>query len=418
MRITRIDIDNYKAIEHLSLDLTEGFNVFVGNNGDGKSSVLQAINILLSWLAARIKNPKGNGLRIEQKDIRHGADACLLQMTVEHCGTKVFWKLYQQSERVRRKTEIKTNLVQLNAFANRLVNDSREEHIDWPVFTYYGVNRSVIDVPHKRMPSAGMEYLSLYDKQEKGSGVDLKSFFNWFRNTQDEENYALRYEGSDHLNPHLQAIRKTTETILPGYSKLKVRLRPLRFEMEKNGEPFPFEQFSDGEKCYLALVMDMARRLSVANADLQTEQARGVFLVDEIDLHLHLSWQIDVVDRLKAAFPNCQFIVTTHSPMILTNIGQGAEDSLYIMEGGTCRKRMSSSYGLTLEDNALANLNVPGVRNKAVQKMIDDAFEELVLNHPDMEKVSQQIASLQEIIPSDPILARIKLEKTKKMLHA
>jgi predicted ATP-binding protein involved in virulence len=78
---------------------------------------------------------------------------------------------------------------------------------------------------------------------------------------------------------------------------------------------------SDGEKCLLAMVGDLARRLAIANPDYPDAlQGEAIVLIDEIELHLHPSWQRNIIPALKRTFPKCQFIITTHSPQVLSYI--------------------------------------------------------------------------------------------------
>jgi predicted ATP-binding protein involved in virulence len=91
--------------------------------------------------------------------------------------------------------------------------------------------------------------------------------------------------------------------------------------VEKQGITLSINQLSDGEKCLLAMVGDLARRLAIANPELKNPLiGEGVVLIDEIELHLHPKWQHSIVKRLTQTFKNCQFIITTHSPMVITNI--------------------------------------------------------------------------------------------------
>ena len=81
------------------------------------------------------------------------------------------------------------------------------------------------------------------------------------------------------------------------------------------------DQLSDGEKCLLAMAGDLGRRLALANPQLGDPlSAEAVVLIDEIELHLHPGWQRMVVERLRQTFPHCQFILTTHSPQVLSQI--------------------------------------------------------------------------------------------------
>ena len=90
----------------------------------------------------------------------------------------------------------------------------------------------------------------------------------------------------------------------------------------KEGAALAADQLSSGEKLLFALVADIGRRLITANphSTKPLEEGSGIVLIDEIDLHLHPIWQRKVVGKLQAIFPNVQFVVTTHSPLVLSNI--------------------------------------------------------------------------------------------------
>jgi predicted ATP-binding protein involved in virulence len=114
----------------------------------------------------------------------------------------------------------------------------------------------------------------------------------------------------------------------------------------KQGQELIVNQLSDGEKCLLALAGDLARRLAIANPGLADPlQGSGVVLIDEIELHLHPAWQRKVIPALTDTFRNCQFIVTTHSPQVLSQV---KPDGIYILERtdeGMVAMRPESSYG-------------------------------------------------------------------------
>jgi predicted ATP-binding protein involved in virulence len=80
-----------------------------------------------------------------------------------------------------------------------------------------------------------------------------------------------------------------------------------------------FNQLSQGEKS-LILVGDIARRLAMMNPKLDNPLlGKGIILIDEIDMHLHPQWQRSIIQRLQTTFPNCQFILTTHSPLVISD---------------------------------------------------------------------------------------------------
>ena len=105
-------------------------------------------------------------------------------------------------------------------------------------------------------------------------------------------------------------------------TNIKVARKPrLRMKVEKNGINLDVSQLSDGEKCTMTLFGDLARRLCIANPRLDDPlKGDGVVLIDEIELHMHPSWQRMVLPKLQETFPNIQFIITTHSPIVLSEV--------------------------------------------------------------------------------------------------
>lgn len=110
--------------------------------------------------------------------------------------------------------------------------------------------------------------------------------------------------------------------MIPGYNNLRIKLNPSRMIITNgNGENLRIEQLSGGYKAVLSMVADIAKRLAMANPNSKNPlQEEAVILIDELDLHLHPRWQKSIVSDLKRTFPNCQFIVTTHSPFIVQSL--------------------------------------------------------------------------------------------------
>src|SRR5262249_1605382 len=138
---------------------------------------------------------------------------------------------------------------------------------------------------------------------------------------------------------------------VPEFTNLRIEEHPtLRFIVEKNGMPLALDQLSDGERGLLAVIFDITRRLAIANPELDDPIAEGkaIVLIDEIELHLHPTWQRQVLRRLRNTFKSCQFIVTTHSPQV---IGQVWPRCLHLLEHSEQDKRIvvhhtSQSFGM------------------------------------------------------------------------
>jgi hypothetical protein len=125
-------------------------------------------------------------------------------------------------------------------------------------------------------------------------------------------------------NPAVAAIGTALATFLDGFANLRVQESPPRLLVDKAGVPLGLSQLSDGERSFLALVCDLGRRLALANPTLEDPlRGGGVVLIDELELHLHPRWQREVGDKLRATFPNVQFIAATHSPFVIQSLRPG-----------------------------------------------------------------------------------------------
>ena len=174
-------------------------------------------------------------------------------------------------------------------------------------------------------------------------------------------------------------------------------------EIKKNGKRLTIDQLSDGEKCLMAMVGDLARRMAIANPVRENPlDGDGVVLIDEIDLHLHPKWQHIVVSRLVEVFPNCQFIISTHSPHVITHVHP---DNLYVLkqtEAGAIAERPSESYGKTV-DRVLEDLmGLATTRPDKVTKSLQELYELISLGQLDQAK--QLLAEMTGEVDGDPDL--------------
>ncbi len=121
--------------------------------------------------------------------------------------------------------------------------------------------------------------------------------------------------------------------------------KPLAMKVKKEGRYLKINQLSDGEKCTIALFGDLARRLALANPQLDNPlNGQGVVLIDELDLHMHTSWQRKVMHVLKKTFPNIQFIITTHSPQILGELDDACNLFYMLREDGKVKFQKYKSF--------------------------------------------------------------------------
>ena len=204
---------------------------------------------------------------------------------------------------------------------------------------------------------------------------------------------------------HLQVLRSAVDSFLPTYKNLRPADEKSSGLLINQGEiALDVDQLSDGERGVLALVLDLARRLSQANPSLGAPLSEGhaVVLIDEIDLHLHPKWQRDIVHKLTAIFPQCQFIATTHSPQV---IGEVENDRIHIIADGEVYSP-THSFGVD-SSRVLEEIMDSPPRTTEVEALLKKVSQEVGKQR--YEHARQSLAQLVELLgKDDPEVTRIR----------
>ncbi len=217
----------------------------------------------------------------------------------------------------------------------------------------------------------------------------------------------------------MEAVRKALELALPEYGNLHIQRSPRAILVTKQGEDFRFEQLSDGEKCYFTLIADIARRIAMANPDHHNPlQCEGIVLIDEVDLHLHPLWQQAVIDNLTHAFPKVQFVLSTHSPFVISSTKVNVNEKIIAFDNGMPSPMEESMYGATVDDVLLRLFKLGTLRNAEVQQHIEKTWKILENPHYCQKELDETLNWLKtNLSPSDMEFAHIALEiaRLKKM---
>ncbi|WP_426136216.1 AAA family ATPase [Pseudomonas sp. PWP3-1b2] len=409
--------------------------VFVGNNGAGKTTILKSLATSLSWLVGRIRTDNGGGSPIQEDVVTNGESFASIDIKVSGIShpqasksTIYSWTLARalrgHKSKVNSSLTKLTELAELYRFHIGLTDDTGS----LPLVVFYPVERSVLDVPlTTRKSERPFDQFDGYENALSG-GVDFGRFFEWFRDREDTENeqgisttvmeQLKKISGSDerlaselksmHLasrDPQLSAVRSAVKKFMPDFSNLRVQRKPrLHMAIDKLGKTLNVSQLSQGEKSLMALVGDIARRLAIMNPSLKNPlKGEGIVLIDEVDLHLHPKWQRSLIQQLTATFPNCQFILTTHSPLVISD----TKDVLcYVLDDGELKER-DGLYGLDA-NQVLLDVMDTDVRNSKVQGRLDRLLELL------QDKKLKEAKSLFEELSTE--LAPGHMELTKAAL--
>lgn len=416
--------------------------VIVGNNGAGKTTLLKSLATSLSWLVARIRSEKGNGNHIAQEDIRNGASVGLIMTAVvdhslvntEHSSVEpeeILFNWGLARARQGRKTEVHSELAESSRLADHYRTQlTANDKASLPLIAYYPVERSVLEIPLKIRTKHTFDQLDGYDNS-LNRGVDFRRFFEWFREREDSENETgisdtALAEISEKFGPdsdvwktlsklkassrdrQLTAVRSAIAAFMPGFTNLRVQRKPrLHMAIDKDGVTLNVAQLSQGEKSMMALVGDIARRLAMMNQSLDNPlHGDGIVLIDEVDLHLHPRWQRSLIRQLSETFPNCQFVLTTHSPLVISD----AKDVLvYVLNDGEIHEH-NGLYGLDANQVLLEVMDTD-IRNSEVQKRLNALLERL--QDGDLETAQKLFAELAEELPD----GHIELAKAALLLR-
>jgi predicted ATP-binding protein involved in virulence len=356
MRVKHLKITSFRGIDDLTLEFHETEpTVFIGINGVGKSSILDCLSILLSYFIELIQHPPSMRRLLKSRqdirtrrwfskqDVKNGRSDTSNEITISLGLHKATWSLTTTQTGRRKDTRDNPALASVVEEISSQWRSSPEANV--PLVIYYPVNRAVLDIPLEIPEEHLFTQMDTYDQALTGIQIGFGRFFQWFRALEDLENEERR-DDYDYRNRQLEAVRRAIYSLLPGFSNLRVRRSPLRMTVTKQGQELIVNQLSDGEKCLLAMVGDLARRLAIANPGLSDPlQGSGVVLIDEIELHLHPTWQRAIIPALARTFPNCQFIVTTHSPQVISEV---KPEGIYILEStsdGIIARLPESSFG-------------------------------------------------------------------------
>ena len=421
MRIKDLSIENVRLFDgdrqKLVFDPNKNITAILGNNGSGKSTLLDTISVMLSSFVSVF--PGMGEKQFADTDIHidgnKRADYLLVGMNLEDGnGDGISMMRSRKGNAKSPQPELK----EIKTYAEQLKNDIEAGNSDvkLPIIAYYGTGRGNIKAPEKkrsfqRTYSRWDCYLDTLDP-----ATNFKRFFAWYDTMEDEERREKeRRQSFEYRSPVLQAVRRAINIFASSaeqgkrFKDPRIETKPLRFvldECSENGQvvrELRLEQFSDGYKIIIAMVADIASRMAEANPDMENPlDSPGIVLIDEIDLHLHPRWQQSILRQLKETFRNVQFVVSTHSPIVLL----GALDIVQIvrLDGQhieSCIQRDYSSYDV----NQLLLSQLFGLDNvltpETAQMM--KRREELLLKQELTEEEGQELKDLERQADRIPI---------------
>ena len=407
MIVTSLKLANVRAIKAAEFRFQPGFNLIVGVNGVGKTSVLDSLCVCLSAFVKRANRRRGPVEAFMLDDIRVGADA----LTVECSGRigsaehqYVIHKPREASAPQKSKVGMPREQVHNTRKWGEFLGMGPVPVVGWrpggrPLAVLFSTKRAVPSrrTPSKTVTAGGTKaaFSEAFAKRE----LRIGEIAHWMRVQE-----ALRSE-RPLAGRALGAFEDAIVRFLPGYAHLRTddSERP-GLLIDRGRSTVAVQQMSDGERGVLALVLDLTRRLFQANPELKDPVAdsEAVVLIDELELHLHPQWQRQVVRKLEMTFPHCQFIATTHSPQV---VGEVPHDRIQIMAN---RGVYSPTHAFGVDSSRVLEeiMDAPS-RNPGVEELLTRVSKEIGKQR--YERAGELLAQLiNRIGENDPDVTRMK----------
>lgn len=441
-----VTIENFRGIRHMELELDPRVTVLFGRNAAGKSTVLDALAIGLGTIVTRIPKVSGRSfaksgdlrvpyLRRPQVNERPRVEARFAHIRLESAKGLVWGVTSWRSPADRRSGDAKPTARELHKVVDELVlkvldAEPGTSTAPIPLVVAYGNERAVLEVPlRQRGFRTEFQRFEAFD-QALVATTRFKAVFEWFVSMEDEDR-RKRLEraifGDGPGLPEMDWVRQAVGKAGLGCSDPRTETRPLRMMVDfEHGdgerEPLDIKSLSDGYRTHFALVVDLARRMVQLNPspDLN-DPARGtnspaVVLIDEVDLHLDPQWQARVVPGLLNAFPNAQFVLTTHSEQVLGSVQAESVRRLAWRDGEIVAEPVPFAQGATGERILI---DLMGAAERVPGPVTDRLRDYLALVDQGEGETDQARALRRELdasLPQDARLHQADLEMQRRAL--
>jgi len=343
MYIQKIDLRNIACFDRISLDFTHPetnkpcpWVVLLGENGVGKSTILQMI--ALSLLGADMSRQIINDPDYWENFVRAAAVKGRVEVEVltdtrdkkqpqsEQGCQKIYRSAVELGRTIKTRVKQDPDISDYEKLEDTLYSESLTNgwfasgYGAWRAITRLKSSASSRNILNKSSAKR-YRFITLFDESSSLTQVSDWLVDLEFRRLTDRDNTSAQQ--SFNLAIH------TLETVLEGL-KFKTITPDSDVVFEENGVEVPIGHLSDGYRSVTAWVGDLVRRLVEAFPTLKKPlDVSGVVLVDEIDIHLHPTWQRKIVEDVRTIFPNLQFIVSSHSPFIAQDMR--SEDKIIVL---------------------------------------------------------------------------------------
>ncbi len=327
MFLSNIHIENFKGIQNADFAFTRSMNLIVGNNGTGKTSVLEAISVALGGFLAGIQGVNTihfskDEIRCENQLLGTGSNNVIYRTPIKVNANIIINGKNFPITRQKKSVSSSRSTIEPRDICKEAEKMASNRESVLPIISYQSFSRISNQKKDKWEDPFSTDFsrvVGYTDCLEEASNT--KMLTNWCKKMDhiswQQEKEIAEYEAVKHAASQFMQVMLGKENIHVFYDK---RTEELMYACDS--EQLPIRLLSSGFRTLLGMVLDIAYRMAILNPDLLDRivtATPGIVLIDEIDMHLHPNWQWKVVKALQTTFPEVQFIATTHSPIIMAS---------------------------------------------------------------------------------------------------
>ncbi len=412
MQLQSILIKNFKGIKDVALNFKAGFNILIGDNGVGKTSILEAISVGLGGFLAGVneintKHISQDEVRLESTLTGDGSINIKQEYPVKVECTAILdnqeFAWGRQKKTLRGRTTVEPRDI---CRASKEMLDDTEKIV--PLINYQSAARMWAQKREKATDVFRENYtrsVGYIDCLAEESNA--KMLLNWCKRMEE-----ISWQEDKKISEY-EAVKEAIVTFMSIMCEKQVkgvrfhkRTGQLVYSINEE-ENIPIHLLSSGYQSVIWMVMDIAYRMAVLNPNLRkevTSKTPGIVLIDELDLHLHPKWQWKIVDALKTTFPCTQFITTTHSPLIIASC---KNEQLITIKNDMDIEYRPSAYGYQVND-VLSYFQHSGERAKEVKDKFDGFYQ--AIDEEEYRKAKVILEELMgELDDNDPDIVKAQI---------
>lgn len=383
MKITKLHLENFRGYKSLDLPFDSKFNLIIGDNGSGKTAILEALTVAIGSFFLGITNVSSRS--IYRHDIRietfEHNEEYQIPVKVEATGIidnrEITWFRELLGMKNRTTTVDTEQIKKISKDYEVRVRNGKE--VNLPLIAYYSTGRLFDNARNKEEHDSENSSKVIIASRFRGYDrcLEAKSTYNKFQSWFIGKEKSKLSRKIDDVN--FNVVKIAIVNNLPDCKEIYFEFdkdKPQGIKVGLNdGRILPFNALSDGTRNFLAIIADMAHKCVTLNPHLKEDAlslTKGIVLIDELDLHLHPEWQRKIVSVLRTTFPEIQFIASTHSPFLIQETGI---DQLIVLKNNEVSK-ISSGVNLSIEDIAEELQDVVNPQwSKSRQEMFEVAKE-------------------------------------------